>query len=129
MTRATLAPPDAGECRACAVCCDRVVYPSACVRNACPNLYCYEDVRGRRWVGCARQVFRPELDLDLLEAAMARKPGFGALKCSGEPLEICEVGWERAYADRVGELGCANPEFFEPASGSFRVIAQIPGTS
>jgi hypothetical protein len=121
-TRSTLAPPDGGECRACAVACDRVVYPSSCLQRGCPNLYCYEDAGGRRYVGCGRQVFRPELDLDLLEAAMGTRAGFGALKCSGEPLAMCDVAWERAYEERLGERGCVNPEFFEPVSGAFRVI-------
>ena len=125
-TRRRATPAAALECRSCRVCCDRVVYPSACLERACPNLYCYSDADGRRFVGCLERVFTSELDLDLLEAATAGS-GFGALRCAGEPLPICRTDVDRAYARRAGDLGCVNPEFFELPVGrpTFRVFAEV----
>ena len=54
-----LRPQDEVECRRCGVHCDKVVYPAACVRRACPFLYAYED-HGHTYVGCLHKVFEVE---------------------------------------------------------------------
>jgi len=115
------APPAEVACQACPVACERVVDPSGCIEGACPNLYCYEDWQGRRFVGCLERVFAFDLDLDLLEQA-TRRGGFGSLRCARPPLPVCRAGVERAYPDREDALGCVNPEFFEPPEGAFRLF-------
>jgi hypothetical protein len=117
---ACLATSDANSCRACGAFCDRVVYPSGCVQRGCPNLYCYDDREGRRFVGCMLRVFRSEIALDAL-LGKARSRSFGALRVAGTPTAVCEIGFEQAYEGRFDLLGCLNPEFFEPVDEPFRV--------
>src|SRR5436305_669065 len=117
---ACLATADANSCRACGAFCDRVVYPTGCVARNCPNMYCYDDREGRRFVGCMLRVFRSEIALDAL-LGRTRRRAFGALRVSGTPTELCEIGVEQAYEGRFDLLGCLNPEFFEPAADPFRV--------
>jgi hypothetical protein len=119
-------PTRATECRRCRVYCDWVVEPTACVERECVNLYAVEGLDGRRYVGCLMRVFGPEVDAEDLEAARGVRGGFGALRCSREPLPICRASVERAYPQRETPLGCLNPEFAEPpASDSFRVVARV----
>jgi len=124
--RLPLRPQDETDCRRCEVHCDKVVYPSACVDRACPFLYAYE-AWGHTYVGCMQNVFRVEIDLDLLRAAEARREGFGAIKAARPPLPMCRTAVERCYEHRADELGCVNPEFSELPSGkpTFRVFAKI----
>jgi hypothetical protein len=121
-----LRPQDEVECRRCSVHCDKVVYPAACIRMACPFVYAYE-AWGHTWVGCMQKVFDVEIDLDLLEAAEATRAGFGGVRTLRAPLPMCEVDVVSCYAGREDEIGCRNPEFFElPRSRpSFRVIARV----
>ena len=121
-----LRPQDEVECRRCGVHCDKVVYPAACVARACPFLYSFEEV-GRTYVGCMQRIFSVEIDLQLLEEAEARAPGFGAVRASRKPLPMCRADVENTYAGRGDELGCVNPEFHELPVGepSFRVFAQV----
>jgi hypothetical protein len=126
-TKLPLHPQDEVECRRCAVHCDKVVYPGACVERNCPFLYAYED-HGRIYVGCMQKVFDVEIDLDLLRAAEAeQKGGFGAVRARRRPLPMCRVEVDPCYVAREDELGCINPEFHElPAERpSFRVFAQV----
>ena len=125
-TELPLRPQDETECRRCGVHCDKVVYPAACVERACPFLYAYEEF-GHTYVGCMQKVFAPEIDLDMLRAAEARKSGFGAIRAARQPLPMCKVEVERCYESRSDELGCVNPEFSELPLGqpTFRVFAQI----
>src|SRR3954469_9701786 len=95
---ACLLTADANTCRACGAFCDRVVYPAGCVERGCPNLYCYDDREGRRFVGCMLRVFRSEIALDALQSRSRR--GFGALRVSGTPTSVCEIGVEQAYEGR-----------------------------
>jgi hypothetical protein len=78
-----------------------------------------------------QKVYDVEIDLDMLRAAEARKPGFGAIRAVRRPLPMCRAEIERTYESRVDEeLGCVNPEFSELPLGepTFRVIARItPG--
>src|SRR6201990_2741939 len=73
-----LHPQDEMECRRCGVHCDKVVYPGACLARGCPVVYSYE-AWGHTDVGCMQKVYEVEIDLDMLRAAEARKPGFGAV--------------------------------------------------
>ena len=121
-----LRPQDEVECRRCEVHCEKVVEPAACVAKACPFLYAYE-AHGRTYIGCMQKVFAVEIDLQLLEEAEARAPGFGAVRASRKPLPMCRADVESTYAGRGDELGCVNPEFHELPVGepSFRVFAQV----
>jgi hypothetical protein len=121
-----LRPQDENECRRCDVHCDKVVYPGACLERGCPFVYAYEEF-GHTYIGCMQKVYGVEIDLDLLQAAEARRGGFGAIKATGRPLPMCRVEVERCYANRTGELGCVNPEFSELPVGTptFRVFARI----
>jgi hypothetical protein len=125
-----LHPQDEMECRRCGVHCDKVVYPGACLQRACPFVYSYE-AWGHTYVGCMQKVYDVEIDLDMLRAAEARKPGFGAIRAVRRPLPMCRAEIERTYESRADEeLGCVNPEFSELPVGepTFRVIARItPG--
>ena len=73
-----LHPQDELECRRCGVHCDKVVYPGACLSRGCPFVYSYE-AWGHTYVGCMQKVYDVEIDMDMLRAAEARKPGFGAI--------------------------------------------------
>ena len=73
-----LHPQDEMECRRCGVHCDKVVEPGACLSRGCPFVYSYE-AWGHTYVGCMQKVYDVEIDLDMLRAAEARKPGFGAM--------------------------------------------------
>jgi hypothetical protein len=124
-----LRPQDEMECRRCDVHCDKVVYPAACLSRACPFVYSYEGW-GHTYVGCMQKVYDVEIDVDMLQAAEARSPGFGAIRAQRRPLPMCKAEVEQTYAEsRSGELGCVNPEFSELPVGepTFRVFANIKG--
>ena len=121
-----LHPQDEVECRRCEVHCDKVVYPGACLERSCPFVYAYE-AWGHTYVGCMQKVYDVEIDLDLLQAAEARRDGFGAVRAVRAPLPMCRTEVSPCYQARSDDLGCRNPEFHElpVARPSFRVIAQI----
>ena len=122
-----LHPQDELECRRCGVHCDKVVYPGACLSRGCPFVYSYE-AWGHTYVGCMQKVYDVEIDMDMLRAAEARKPGFGAILDRRRPLPRCKAENERTYESRLDEeLGCINPEFDELPVGepTFRIFAQI----
>ena len=72
---------DEVECRHCAVHCEKVVYPGACIRMACPFVYAYE-AWGRTYMGCLQKVFDVEIDL---VAARGRRGGAGRLRRGPRP--------------------------------------------
>jgi len=117
---------DEVECRHCGVHCEKVVYPAACIRTACPFVYSYE-AWGRTYMGCLQKVFDVEIDLSLLEAAEEEQGGFGAVRARRAPLPMCEVEVVPCYGSREDELGCRNPEFYElpRERASFRVFARV----
>jgi hypothetical protein len=121
-----LRPQDEVQCRRCEVHCDKVVYPETCVERACPFLYAYE-AWGHTWIGCMQKVFECEIDLAVVEAARARRGGFGAIRAIRSPLPMCRTEVDECYGHRAGELGCVNPEFRELPVGrpTFRVFAQL----
>jgi len=120
-----LRPQDEVECRRCAVHCDKVVHPAACIAKACPFLYAYE-AWGHRYIGCMQKVYGVEIDLDLLQEAEARG-GFGAVRALRNPLPMCHAEVESTYLSRTNDLGCVNPEFFELPDGNanFRIFARV----
>lgn len=120
---------DEVECRRCEVHCEKVVYPGACIRMACPFVYAYE-AWGHTYVGCMQKVFDVEIDLSLLEAAEA-EDGFGGVRARRAPLPMCEVEVVPCYRSREDELGCRNPEFHElpRERANFRVFARISDSS
>ena len=121
-----LHPQDEMECRRCGVHCDKVVYPGACLRRACPFVYAYE-AWGHTYVGCMQKVYDVEIDLEMLRAAERRQAGFGAIRAVRQPLPMCQAEVERTYGSRRADAGCVNPEFGELPEGrpTFRVFAQI----
>ena len=116
---------DEVACRHCDVHCEKVVYPGACLRMACPFVYAYE-AWGHTYMGCMQKVFDVEIDLDLLRAAEATGE-FGAVKATRKPLPICRAEVESCYDSRTEEVGCLNPEFYELPVGepTFKVFARI----
>jgi hypothetical protein len=74
-----------------------------------------------------QRVFSVEIDLELLQEAEARAPGFGAVRANRKPLPMCHAEVESTYIGRSDDLGCVNPEFSELPVGepSFRVFAQV----
>ena len=122
-----LRPQDEVECSRCAVHCDKVVHPAACLERSCPFLYAFQEF-GHTYVGCMQKVFDVEIDVDLLRAAESRRRGgFGAVKAARKPLPMCKAEVDRCYEHRADELGCVNPEFGELPVGSptFRVMARL----
>jgi len=105
----------AGECRQCRTFCDRLIEPRACLELRCPFLYSYvERFGGRSYMGCMRNVFKGEIDMDAFEA-MERDGGYGGLKMTGDPLPHCQSTVEPAYEGEGPAYECANPSFFDAA--------------
>jgi hypothetical protein len=121
-----LRPQDEAACRRCAVHCEKVVYPAACLERSCPFVYAYEE-HGHTFMGCLQKVFTAEIDLDMLRAAERRQEGFGAVRALRGPLPMCDAAVQETFANRENELGCVNPEFAELPAGSptFRVFARV----
>jgi len=63
----------------------------------------------------------------MLGLAERSRLGFGAVKAVRRPLPMCRAEVSTTYTQRVGELGCVNPEFSELPVGqpTFRVFAQV----
>jgi hypothetical protein len=117
---------DEVACSHCAVHCEKVVYPGACIRMACPFVYAYE-AWGHTYMGCLQKVFDVEIDLELLESAESTRSGFGAVRARRAPLPMCDVEVVETYASREDEIGCRNPEFHElpRERANFRVFAVV----
>ena len=103
-----LHPQDELECRRCGVHCDKVVYPGACLARGCPFVYSYE-AWGHTYVGCMQKVYDVEIDMDMLRAAEARKPGFGAILARRRPLPMCKAEIERTYESHGWSCGGLSP--------------------
>ena len=88
---------DANECRRCTTFCDRVIAPSACVAQACPFLYAYDEpLTGRRYMGCMQKVFATEIDVELVREAERTRAGFGTVRLAGYPTARCAFEVEQA---------------------------------
>jgi hypothetical protein len=103
------------ECRQCSTFCDRVIAPSTCVADGCPNLYSYDDpLSGRRFMGCLQQVFATEIDVDMFHAAERSRAGFGTVRLAAAPLARCRFSVEQAYDGRgLTAYRCVNKRFFD----------------
>ena len=121
-----LRPQDEMECRRCDIHCDKVVYPAACLSRTCPFVYSYE-AWGHTYVGCMQKVYDVEIDLEMLQDAERRQPGFGAIRAVRRSLPMCRAEIESTYESRGSDVGCVNPEFSELPVGepTFRVIARL----
>ena len=126
VTTLPLHPQDEVECRGCAVHCEKVVYPAACLERSCPFVYAYEE-HGRRYMGCLQKVYEAEIDVEMLTAAERTREGFGAVRALRGPLPMCDAAVQSTFSHRESELGCLNPEFGELPAGSptFRVFARV----
>jgi hypothetical protein len=121
-----LHPQDEAECRRCAVHCEKVVYPAACLERSCPFVYAYEE-HGHTFMGCLQKVFEAEIDVEMLATAERTREGFGAVRALRGPLPMCDAAVQSTFSSRESELGCLNPEFGELPAGSptFRVFARV----
>jgi hypothetical protein len=121
-----LHPQDEAECRRCAVHCEKVVYPAACLERSCPFVYAYEE-HGHTYMGCLQKVFEAEIDVGMLAAAERTREGFGAVRALRRPLPMCDASVQETFSHRESDLGCLNPEFAELPAGSptFRVFARV----
>jgi hypothetical protein len=121
-----LHPQDEAECRRCAVHCEKVVRPAACLQRSCPFVYAYEE-HGHTYMGCLQKVFEAEIDVGMLAAAERTREGFGAVRALRRPLPMCDAAVQSTFSQRESELGCVNPEFGELPEGSptFRVFARV----
>ena len=117
---------DEVACSHCDVHCEKVVYPGACIRMACPFVYAYE-AWGHTYMGCLQKVFNVEIDLKLLESAESTRSGFGAVRARRASLPMCDVEVIETYTSREDEIGCRNPEFHElpRERANFRVFAVV----
>lgn len=111
----------AGSCRQCPVSCERVVQPAGCVESRCSRLYSYER-EGRTWMGCLEGIYQVEIDLDGFLRLQRTAAGFGGLRASREPLEICRSAVERTFEHR-GAAPCVNPDFLLSGGGEYTVRA------
>jgi hypothetical protein len=103
----------AGECRRCRTFCDKLVEPRGCLELRCSYLYSYHDpLSGGRYMGCIKQVFGAEIDIDMFEAA-ERAGGYGGIKMTGEPLPQCQFTVEPCYEGAGPDFSCVNPRFFD----------------
>lgn len=102
------------ECRACDVVCERVVYPSRCLRSSCRSVYAFSE-GDTTFFGCLHKVFRAEIDL-APHLARPRTDAYGAWKVWGEPLTECRVEVMEAYSFRYSFRACANPTFRQDPS-------------
>lgn len=102
-----------GECRQCRTFCDKLVEPRGCVELGCRFLYSYVDpAAGVRYMGCMRNVYRAEIDVEMFEAAELAG-GYGGVKMTGEPLPQCQFRVEPCYEGEGRAHECVNPRFFD----------------
>jgi hypothetical protein len=97
------------ECRRCGVICERVVYPTHCLRSNCPYVYAFDDGE-TSFFGCVAKVFSVELDLAPYRPTSSRDV-YGALKTQRPPREFCQVEIEQAYRGKYSWQRCENPIF------------------
>jgi hypothetical protein len=129
----TVRRADATECRQCLTYCDRVIAPATCLAARCSSLYTYDDpLSGKRYMGCAHDVFATEIDVALFEDA-ERGRGYGTLKLAREPLPQCAFAVEKAHERAPGhEFHCINrrfADFPDTAPGGVRAFDLRAGLS
>src|SRR6476661_2042970 len=82
VTTLPLHPQDEVECKGCAVHCEKVVYPAACLERSCPFVYAYVE-HGRTYMGCLQKVFEAEIDVEMLTAAERARVAWPAAHVRG----------------------------------------------
>lgn len=112
------------ECRACEVVCERVVYPSHCLRSSCGAVYSYAE-GDTTYFGCVHKVFRAEIDL-APHLDRPRADVYGAWKMRRDALAPCRVAVAEAYSFRYSFRGCVNPTFRQdPADYTPEAVRQL----
>lgn len=97
------------ECRDCAVICERVVYPSHCLRAPCRYVYAFVEDE-TTFFGCLQKVFVAELDVAPFVNS-PRADHYGAIRTRREPLPECRGQIEQAYRSSYVRRECCNPTF------------------
>ncbi len=97
------------ECHRCPVICERVVYPTHCLKSDCRYVYAFTD-ESSTYFGCMAKVFTVELDLAAFDPGSTRDP-YGALKAQRPPRDECKVQVEQAYGPKYSWQECRNPIF------------------
>jgi len=81
--------------------------------QGCEYLYSYfDELSGRRFMGCMNKVFRAEIDVEMFELAQLNG-GYGGIKMTGRPLPQCQFSVERCYEGSGPDYDCVNPRFFD----------------
>ena len=121
---------DEVACRHCDVHCEKVVYPGACLRMACPFVYAYE-AWGHTYVGCMQKIYDVEIDLDLLEEA---ESGAAASAPCGRGGRRCRCARSRSSgrirtARTSSAAASRSSTSFRASARRFRVFARVATTS
>jgi hypothetical protein len=115
---------DALECRACPVVCERVVYPSHCLRTSCRYAYAVDE-HETRFFGCVQHVFAAELDISAFNGGGRADP-YGPLRARCEPRRECRAGVEQAYGFLYSWNECVNPVFLrDPESFAPEAVRRL----
>lgn len=116
------------SCRQCRAYCDWVVEPTSCRTSGCPHLFSSTDVGGERFALCIHGILPADLAERELDAAITQRKRLGGLRAARLPLPRCDAWIETTYPRRLAEIGCVNPEFFEPLAGDpFTVLIASDG--
>ena len=102
---------DETECHRCPVVCERVVYPTHCLRSGCRFVYSFDE-GSSRYFGCLRKIFVVELDIAPFLAS-PRRDMYGAVRARTFPRDECHMRVEQAYRFRYSWQACANPTFLQ----------------
>jgi hypothetical protein len=106
------------------VICERVVYPSHCLRSRCPYVYAFDE-GDTTYFGCVAKVFSVELDLAPYQPRSS-KDAYGALKAQRQPRPECRAEVERAYGAKYTWHQCRNPLFsYDPREYSPEAVRLI----
>lgn len=89
--------------------CERVVYPTHCLKSSCRYVYAFDE-GATRFFGCMAKVFAVELDLAPFRPR-SPKDVYGALKAQRPPRTECLAEVERAYRTKYSWQQCLNPIF------------------
>jgi hypothetical protein len=89
----------------------------------CPHLYSYTDLQGDAFALCIHGILPADVSQRALDEAIAEGKRLGGLRARHLPLVRCDAWIDTAYPRRLPEVGCVNPEFFEPLAGDpFTVV-------
>ena len=104
--------------------CERVVYPTQCLRSRCRYVYAFDD-GATTYFGCMTKVFAVELDLAPYRPR-STKDAYGALKAQRPPRPECQAEVEQAYRMKYSWQLCVNPMFhYDPQEYSPEAVRRI----